>query len=166
MILPLHVILMRLILEYCVYIWCPYLGAGEESWKIGKDAESTLKIISGWRKCPTVGHWKYSICLDYSRFKGGLIMYACTFIRKKTLNTERTFKPKKKSLKKISGYKLKSDKFSLEIGHIFQQWWRFVRKSSYKVVNSPSPHTNIGCVSERCILAKQKLFLHRDFCSV
>lgn len=57
---------------------------GKKSWKIGKDAERTLKIISGWRKCLTVGHWKYSICLDYSRFKGGLIMYAHAFITKNT----------------------------------------------------------------------------------
>lgn len=107
-------------------------GGKKKSWKIGKDAEMTLKIISGCRKCLTVEHWKLSICLDYSRFKCDLIMYACTFIRKNTEHWKDFQTKTKKGLNKINKYKLKPDKFSLEIRHIFQQWGRLVRKSSYK----------------------------------
>lgn len=32
-----------------------------------------------------------------------------------------------------------------------------------KVVNSPSLRNNIGCVSERCASAKQKLFFSQRF---
>lgn len=81
----------------------------------------------------------------------------------KTLNTGRTLRQKGKGLKKINGYKLKPDKFGLEIKHIFQQWERLVTKASYKVVKSPSLHSNIGCLSGRFALAKQKLFFSQGF---
>lgn len=60
-------------------------------------------------------------------------MYEFKFIRKNIEQLkEMEKKMNKKSWNKINGCKLKTDKFSLEIRHIFQQRERQVRKRGYK----------------------------------